>query len=92
MHWTYPVPLSVVGWRNLYTVHDVIPLLHPELTHIDAGRYRRLLDRLALRSPSALRWAREPLAVTCGGTPFPHRSRRRDPSGPRRLYQAGSTQ
>lgn len=47
MHWTYPVPLTVVGWRNLYTVHDVIPLLHPELTHIDAGRYRRLLDRLA---------------------------------------------
>jgi len=47
MHWTYPVPLAVLGWRNLYTVHDVIPLLHPELTHIDAGRYRRLLDRLA---------------------------------------------
>ena len=47
MHWTYPVPLSVVGWRNLYTVHDVIPLLHPELTHINGRRYRRLLDRLA---------------------------------------------
>lgn len=47
MHWTYPVPLAVVGWHNLYTVHDVIPLLHPDLTHIDARRYRRLLDRLA---------------------------------------------
>jgi len=47
MHWTYPVPLSVVGWRNLYTVHDVIPLIHPELTHINGRRYRRLLDRLA---------------------------------------------
>lgn len=46
MHWTYPVPLVVAGWRNLYTVHDAIPLLHPELTHIDAARYRRLLDRL----------------------------------------------
>jgi glycosyltransferase involved in cell wall biosynthesis len=47
MHWTYPVPLSLIGWRNLYTVHDVIPLLHPALTHIDGRRYRRLLDRLA---------------------------------------------
>jgi glycosyltransferase involved in cell wall biosynthesis len=47
MHWTYPVPLAVVGWRNLYTVHDVIPLLHPELTHIEGQRYRRMLGRLA---------------------------------------------
>lgn len=47
MHWTYPVPLHLVGWHNLYTVHDVIPLLTPELTHIDGRRYRRLLDRLA---------------------------------------------
>jgi glycosyltransferase involved in cell wall biosynthesis len=47
MHWTYPVPLAVAGWRNLYTVHDVIPLLHPELTHIDGRRYRRLLGRLS---------------------------------------------
>jgi glycosyltransferase involved in cell wall biosynthesis len=47
MHWTYPVPLMLAGWRNLYTVHDVIPLVHPELTHIDAARYQRLLDQLA---------------------------------------------
>ena len=47
MHWTYPVPLALVGWHNLYTVHDVIPLLHPELTHIEDRRYRRMLDRLA---------------------------------------------
>jgi glycosyltransferase involved in cell wall biosynthesis len=46
MHWTYPVPMTVMGWRNLYTVHDVIPLLHPQLTDINAPRYRRLLDRL----------------------------------------------
>jgi glycosyltransferase involved in cell wall biosynthesis len=47
MHWTYPVPLAVIGWRNLYTVHDVIPLLHPGLTHIEGRRYRRMLDQLA---------------------------------------------
>ena len=47
MHWTYPVPLAVEGWQNLYTVHDVIPLLHPELTPIEGRRYRRMLDQLA---------------------------------------------
>lgn len=47
MHWTYPVPLAVEGWHNLYTVHDVIPLLYPELTHIEGRRYRRMLDQLA---------------------------------------------
>jgi len=46
MHWTYPVPLAAIGWHNLYTVHDVIPLCHPDLTHIDGRRYRRMLARL----------------------------------------------
>ncbi len=46
MHWTYPVPLAVIGWYNLYTVHDVIPLRRPDLTHIDGRRYRRMLNRL----------------------------------------------
>ena len=43
MHWTYPVPVRLVGWCNLYTVHDVIPLIHPDLTPIDPVRHRRLL-------------------------------------------------
>lgn len=47
MHWTYPVPLAVIGWHNLYTVHDVIPLRRPDLTDIDGRRYRRMLARLA---------------------------------------------
>lgn len=47
MHWSYPVPLHVVGWRNLYTVHDVIPLMHPDLSPIDASRHRRLLLAIA---------------------------------------------
>ena len=46
MHWTYPVPLAAIGWHNLYTVHDVIPLRRPDLTHIDARRYHRMLARL----------------------------------------------
>ena len=47
MHWTYPVPLRVAGWRNLYTVHDVIPLRHPVLSPIEPVRHRRLLDRIS---------------------------------------------
>lgn len=47
MHWTYPVPLRLAGWTNVYTVHDVIPLLHPALSPIDPVRHRRLLDRVA---------------------------------------------
>ncbi|UAK24973.1 glycosyltransferase family 4 protein [Sphingomonas nostoxanthinifaciens] len=47
MHWTYPVPLRVEGWANLYTVHDVIPLTHPDLSPIPAARHRRILDLIA---------------------------------------------
>jgi len=47
MHWTYPVPLAAIGWHNVYTVHDVIPLRRPDLTDIDGRRYRRMLMRLA---------------------------------------------
>jgi len=46
MHWTYPVPIQLVGWKNLYTVHDVIPLTDPSLSEIDPVRHRRLLDRI----------------------------------------------
>lgn len=46
MHWTYPVPMAMRGWINLYTVHDAIPLSHPELTPIDGRRHRRLLEAI----------------------------------------------
>ncbi len=46
MHWTYPLPMTLVGWTNVYTVHDAIPLTHPELTPIDSARHRRLLGAI----------------------------------------------
>ncbi len=46
MHWTYPVPLRMEGWINVYTIHDVIPLLRPDLTPIAQRRHRRLLGRI----------------------------------------------
>ena len=46
MHWTYPMPLRFLGVPNVYTVHDLIPLLHPSLTPVSPGRTRRLLAGL----------------------------------------------
>lgn len=47
MHWTYPVPLYVVGSKNLYTIHDLIPLTHPHLTPIPAARHGSILKAIA---------------------------------------------
>jgi len=46
MHWTYPLPLYLEGARNIYTVHDLIPLTHPALTGIAPERHRRLLQQV----------------------------------------------
>jgi glycosyltransferase involved in cell wall biosynthesis len=43
VHWTYPVAARIEGWRNLYTIHDVIPLTDPALTHSDAAGLRARL-------------------------------------------------
>lgn len=53
MHWTYPVPLRLRGWTNLYTVHDAIPLTAPHLTTIDPQRHARVLHAI-LRSGGRL--------------------------------------
>jgi len=46
VHWTYPVPLRLRGWRNVYTFHDTIPIDHPSLSPIATGRYQRMLRAL----------------------------------------------
>jgi len=46
MHWTYPLPLRVTGWRNLYTIHDVLPLDPAIPSPVNGPRLRRLLDAL----------------------------------------------
>lgn len=46
MHWTYPLPLRIQGWRNLYTVHDVLPLDPAIPSPVDGARLRRLLQAL----------------------------------------------
>lgn len=47
MHWTYPVPVSVRGARNIYTLHDLVPLRLPSTTLDNKRRYLRLARELA---------------------------------------------
>lgn len=61
-HWTYPVPARIDGWVNLYTIHDVIPLVTPELSPVAAVPLARRIDAITARadrivtvSPSARR-------------------------------------
>ncbi|WP_376087508.1 glycosyltransferase family 4 protein [Roseomonas sp. CCTCC AB2023176] len=42
MHWTYPLSLNVPGARNIYTLHDLVPLRLPFTTLDQKRRYFRL--------------------------------------------------
>lgn len=44
MHWTYPVPIQAVGVKNLYTFHDLVPLLYPEMTLDNTELYKKMLS------------------------------------------------
>ena len=43
MHWTYPVPVIMAGARNIYTVHDLVPLRMPYATLDHKPTHIRLL-------------------------------------------------
>jgi glycosyltransferase involved in cell wall biosynthesis len=45
MHWTYPLPLRMAGTKNIYTLHDLVPLKLPHTTLDDKRYYRRLIHR-----------------------------------------------
>jgi glycosyltransferase involved in cell wall biosynthesis len=44
MHWTYPIPLRLVGARNIYTIHDLVPLRLPYATLDNKPHYHALID------------------------------------------------
>jgi glycosyltransferase involved in cell wall biosynthesis len=44
MHWTYPVPVRLEGARNVYTLHDLVPLKLPYTTLDDKRLYRTLIE------------------------------------------------
>ena len=43
MHWTYPLPILLEGARNIYTLHDLVPLRLPYTTLDNKRLYLRLL-------------------------------------------------
>ncbi len=44
MHWTYPIPVTLEGARNIYTIHDLVPLRLPFATLDDKRWYRGLVS------------------------------------------------
>lgn len=50
MHWTYPLALKVRGAKNIYTMHDLVPLRLPYTTLDNKRKYFRLSRLLARRS------------------------------------------
>lgn len=45
MHWTYPVPVRLLGSRNVYTIHDLVPLRLPYTTLDRKRSYHALIAR-----------------------------------------------
>ncbi|ARW47192.1 Protein RfbU [Acetobacter pasteurianus subsp. pasteurianus] len=50
IHWSYPFPAYWENIPNIYTVHDLIPLLHPDLTGIQSERMQRILKQCMQRA------------------------------------------
>jgi glycosyltransferase involved in cell wall biosynthesis len=54
MHWTYPVPVRLLGARNVYTIHDIVPLRLPYLSLEDKAYHERLLRACILSADHIL--------------------------------------
>ncbi len=46
-HWTYPLPIRIDGAKNIYTLHDLVPLKLPYTTLDSKSAYYRTLRNLA---------------------------------------------
>jgi glycosyltransferase involved in cell wall biosynthesis len=46
-HWTYPLPVRIAGARNVYTLHDLVPLRLPYTTADVKRAYFKLCNRIA---------------------------------------------
>jgi glycosyltransferase involved in cell wall biosynthesis len=44
MHWTYTLPIRLEGARNIYTVHDMVPLRLPYATLDDKAYHVKLIE------------------------------------------------
>lgn len=46
-HWTYPLPMEAKGARNIYTIHDLVPLRLPYATADEKNKYYALCKWIA---------------------------------------------
>jgi glycosyltransferase involved in cell wall biosynthesis len=46
-HWTYPLPIKMMGSKNVYTIHDLVPLKLPYTTLDSKRLYLRLCQKIA---------------------------------------------
>lgn len=53
-HWTYPLPLKLVGAANVYTLHDLVPLRLPHTTADRKKTYLALCRRIACEADHIL--------------------------------------
>lgn len=45
-HWTYPIPARIAGAKNVYTIHDMVPLKLPYATLDSKSHHYRVLKKL----------------------------------------------
>ena len=50
MHWTYPLALKVTGAKNIYTMHDLVPLRLPYTTLDNKRQYFSLTRQIGRRA------------------------------------------
>lgn len=50
MHWTYPLPIEVMNAKNVYTIHDIVPLTMPHTTLDDKNFYYNLIKKVVEKS------------------------------------------
>ncbi|MDO9499502.1 glycosyltransferase family 1 protein [Falsiroseomonas sp.] len=50
MHWTYPLPLRAEGTKNIYTIHDLVPLRMPYATLDVKRRYLGTCRAIAMHA------------------------------------------
>lgn len=50
MHWTYPLPVKLVGTKNIYTLHDLVPLRLPFASLDNKRAYYKLIRACVKRA------------------------------------------
>ncbi len=50
MHWTYPFPIQLRGAKNIYTLHDLVPMRLPATTLDNKRRYLRIARAIAAKA------------------------------------------